>query len=208
MSSRYTTRQQRRLRLQQRQTVIFGVLIAAMAFAALFAWLVAIDAVPAPFQRAFTPTEKKETSTEVACPASDAVTVDLSSISAAVYNSTDRQGLASEVSETLTSGGVTVTDSGNWQELLLGAGQLQTGPAGIDDAYTLLQLFPGMTVMLDDREDAVVDVVLGYDYTSMGDPATLVAGTAVTVPEECLAEESTGGAESTDESTTDQPSEG
>lgn len=184
--------------------MIFGLLIALLAIMALLAWLMYTKVIPSPFVRDFTEADTVETSQELACPPADAVTVDLAGVSANVFNSTDRSGLASSVSATLQELGVTVGQSGNWPDLILGDGQIQAGPSGIVNAYTLAQLFPGMPVHLDSREDASADVILGYEYAEMSDPEEFAVGEPIPVPSECAPPAE----DEDDDSATDPDSEG
>lgn len=185
-SNAMSPRAQRRRRLQQRQTVIFGLLILGLVIAGGFAWLTYTGAIPSPWTREFTYPETEETSTEMACPPEGSYTVEWSQITANVYNSGSRSGLATSVAGSLQPLGVTVTEIGNWDELLITPGQLQAGPNGIIAAYTLRQLFPAMEVMIDSREDASVDVILGHLFTSVGSSEGLVAGTPITPPAACV----------------------
>ena len=182
-------RAKRRRRLQQRQTVIYGLLILGLVVASGFAWLTYTGAIPSPWTRDFTYPVKIETSSESVCPPEGSYTVEFTTITANVYNSGNQGGLASSVAGSLQTAGVTVADYGNWPELLVSPGQIQAGPQGVIAAYTLKQLFPDMEVMIDAREDATVDVILGHLFTSIGSAEGLVAGTAIEMPAQCVTEQ-------------------
>lgn len=175
----------RRRHLHQRQTVILGVLLLALAAVLVVAWLMWLQVLPSPFARDFN-TPPPDESNSIACPPEGAVTVGYSEITASVYNSTNRAGLAGGVAQSLTSVGVVVNQTANWDELVLGVGFLRTGVNGLEEAYTLLQSFPGMIVTKDAREDALVDIVLGADYSNMGDLTALGVGVPIPVPDACL----------------------
>lgn len=200
-------RAKRRRRLQQRQTVIYGFLILGLVVASGFAWLTYTGAIPSPWTRDFTYPVTVETSSEFACPPEGAYTIEWSEITANVYNSGSRGGLASSVSGALRPLGVTVPEIGNWDELLTTAGQLQAGPNGIVAAYTLQQLFPDMQVMIDDREDDSVDVILGHLFTSVGSSDGLVAGTPIEIPAPCAPTEPATDPAPVDETDGTEPAE-
>jgi len=178
-------RARRRRHLHQRQTVIFGLLLLALAGTLLLAWLMWVGAFPSPFERDFTSPPPEESTTTVACPPEGAVTVGLNEITASVYNSTDVAGLAGNVSATLATAGVSITQTANWEDTIVGVGFLRTGILGLEEAYTLQLAFPGMVVTKDAREDALVDVVLGEEFGSVADLSTITAGLEVPIPAEC-----------------------
>lgn len=184
-------RAKRRRRLQQRQTVIYGLLIAGLAVAAAFAYLVFSGTVPSPWTRPITMPEKIETSETMECPPEGAYSVAFGSVKANVFNSSNQQGIAVSVAGTLREYGVTVDEVGNWPKFLRTDGQLQAGKAGIVAAYTLQQVFPTMQVMIDDREDASVDVILGHTYgeQSLIKSGDFPAGVEIVPPAECIPEE-------------------
>lgn len=214
MNSRASNpRATRRRRLHQRQTVVFGILIAALIFAGGFAWLVRTGAIPSPWTREFTFPEKVETSTEMICPPDGAYTLGFDAVTVNVFNSSNQSGLASNIAASLREIGVTVAEVGNWPELIVTDGQIQTGNAGLVAAYTIKQLFPNMDVMLDDRQDTTVDILAGHTFGSgsMISSDGLEAGTAIVPPDACLPEttppEDDGGG-GFDEVPEDEPTDG
>lgn len=176
----------RRRRLHQRQTVLLGVLIVLLLATGFVSWMMWLKVIPSPFARDFSTTPPEETNSTVACPPEGALTTGYSDITAAVYNSTDRSGLARSVGAALSGVGVNVNQTGNWEEPVLGVGFLRTGVNGLEEAYTLQLAFPGMIVTKDAREDALVDIVLGSDYTAMGDLTLIASGVPITMPPECV----------------------
>lgn len=110
----------RRRRFQQRQTVIFGTIILALAVALTIAWLMWSKIIPSPFARDFNADPTATLSDQIACPPDGTLTVPFSEITASVYNSTSTSGLASSLSQTLAGVGVTISDSGNWDQLVAG----------------------------------------------------------------------------------------
>lgn len=176
----------RRRRLHQRQTVLVGLLIVLLLATGLVSWMMWLKVIPSPFARDFSTTPPEETNTTVACPPEGALTTGYSEITAAVYNSTNRSGLAGSVGAALSGVGVTINQTGNWDEPVPGVGFLRTGVNGLEEAYTLQLAFPGMIVTKDAREDALVDIVLGSEYTAMGDLTLVASGVPITMPPECV----------------------
>ena len=178
-------RAQRRRRFQQRQTVIFGTIILALAVLLTIAWLTWSRVIPSPFAREFSADPTSTLSDQIACPPVETVTVPFSEITASVYNSTSTAGLASNVSDTLAGVGVTITESGNWDTQIAGVGRIQTGAAGVEEAYTIAQVLPGMLVTLDARTDSSITILIGTAFTAPVDPTTVAVGVPVILPPEC-----------------------
>jgi len=181
-------RERRRRQLHQRQTAILGILVLALVSALLVAWLMWLEILPSPFARDFNSPPPDESSS-VACPPEGATTVSYTEIMASVWNSTNRAGLAGGVATTLAGAGVAINQTGNWDEMVLGVGFMRTGVNGLEEAYTLAQSFPGMIVTKDAREDALVDIVLGYDFQAVGDLTAVEVGVPIPPPQECLVEQ-------------------
>ena len=89
------------------------------------------------------------------------------------------------MSATLATAVVSITQTANWEDTIVGVGFLRTGILGLEEAYTLQLAFPGMVVTKDAREDALVDVVLGEEFGSVADLSTITAGLEVPIPAEC-----------------------
>jgi type IV secretory pathway TrbD component len=180
----------RRRRLQQRQTVVFGGLVTILLVAGLVAGAVWTGLLPAPFTREFSAEETTEQSLVTPCPPEGAVPVELSSITANVYNGTDRAGLAGATGSALGALGVVVNQEANWPAGSYdGVVQIVSGQLGVSAAYSLARLFEGATVALDStRSDESVDVVLGQGYQSVLSPdqvAALDPAAPLVAPEGC-----------------------
>ncbi|UNX55212.1 LytR C-terminal domain-containing protein [Georgenia sp. TF02-10] len=159
----------RRRRLQQRQTVILGGLVTVLLVVGLVALAMWTGLLPAPFSREFSAEEEETTAAVQPCPPPDAVPVELASVTANVYNGTDRPGLAGDTGNALTALGVVVNQTANWPDgSYPGTVQIVTGPAGVTAAYSVARVFPDAVVTLDSaREDESVDVVLGAGHQGM-----------------------------------------
>lgn len=103
--------------------------------------------------------------------AAKAVTPRMVSIN--VYNSTSRDGLAASVAESLQSLGFKVGTVGNdpLSRSILGIGEIRHGPTGVAGGVLAATRLPGAGVVLDERKDDTVDVVLGNKFTRLSTPS-------------------------------------
>jgi hypothetical protein len=180
----------RRRRLQQRQTVIFGGLIAVLLAVGLLAGAMWAGMLPAPISRPFSSAAPTTTAIVAPCPPEGATPVAFSEILVNVYNGTDRGGLAGETGQALGRLGVVVNQQANWpQGAYPDTVQIVVGPLGVTAGYSLARIFPGSVVSLDSsRTDETVDVVLGAKYEAMLSPdqiAALDPSTPLAAPAGC-----------------------
>ena len=175
-----TPQQQRVLRRRhkhERQAVVFGALIAALALAGLGATAIYTGTMDAPFlARDFTTPSPDAVveDAEAPCPPVDTLPVALPSIQLRVLNSTGTSGLAGTTSTTLTAAGFVVLEAGNYPMKVSGGARIQFGEAGLAAAYTLAAYLDTTTLILDTRQDATVDLILGTEWAGPLDPATVV----------------------------------
>lgn len=175
-----TPQQQRALRRRhkhERQAVVFGALIAALALAGLGATAIYTGAMDAPFlARDFTTPSPDAVAEDpkAPCPPVDTLPVALPSIQLRVLNSTGTAGLAGTTATTLTAAGFVVLEAGNYPVKVTGGSRIQFGEAGLAAAYTLAAYLDTTTLILDTRQDATVDLILGTEWAGPLDPATVI----------------------------------
>ena len=163
-------RQLRRRHKHERQAVIFGGLVAGLALTFLGATAVYTGAMDADFlARDFTtPTPDFDPSVQPApCPPEGAISVAYASVQINVLNATTRSGLAGMTAETLTERGFTVLRSGNYDGSVPGTARIHFGEAGLAAAYTLAATIPDAVLVLDQREDESVDLLLGDKWDTL-----------------------------------------
>ena len=161
----------RRRHLQQRQTLIFGILITALIAVALVAAAMWGNVIPSPFSRPFSsPAPTDAAAPAVPCPPADALPAPFSEITANVYNATDQNGLAARTASGLAQYGVVISQESNYGGSFDGVASVVSGPRGLQAAYTVAAIIPGATVQLDGRDDATVDVVLGGAFSEVPPP--------------------------------------
>lgn len=169
----------RRRHKQERQAVIFGVLIAFLAVSGLAAAAVYTGAIDPPFERGFTAKESSDDKpTPQPCLAADTLPVPYSSITVRVLNGTKRPGLASSAADELIARGFVVETTGNAAKAYSGI-QISFGAAGLASAYTLAAHLPDARFHYDDREDASLDLYLGESYTEFADLDAVLLDPAV-----------------------------
>lgn len=155
----------RRRHMQQRQTVIFGTLVTVLLVAGLLGGAVWSGVLPSPIDIEINSGAPEATPAPVAppCPPEGALPVPYSEISVNVLNGTETQGLAAGTAATLRSYGIQTGREQNGQRYE-GVARLTAGPLGVASAYTLAALFSSAEIVLDAREDATVDVLLGLAF--------------------------------------------
>lgn len=184
-----TRRALRRRHLHERQAVIFGTLITALAAVALLGLGVWFGAIPTPVDVPFATPDPSRSLVAQPCPPPDAGPVPYDQITLNVYNGTNRVGLAAETTTELAARGLVVASTDNDPEgAYEGATLVRAGPNALPQAYTVAAIFPGAVVSLVGREDTTIDVTLGYDYEDLRTPedAALDPATPLAAPEGCF----------------------
>ena len=168
----------RRRRKHERQAVVFGSLIAALALAGLGATAIYTGAMDATFlTREFTspPPEDVDVIPLPPCVPDDTLPPAPETITVRVYNATDRVGLAGQAAAELTARGFVILETANYPVEIPTGAWISFGEAGIAAAYELAaHIEPGVpALVLDTRPDATLDLVLGDTWTTLL-PATEV----------------------------------
>lgn len=189
MSDLDRARQLRRRHMHERQAVVFGVLLAALAVAgvgsaALYTESISLPFLERDFSRLATPSATAEA---VYCPPEGALPVAADQVPVNVLNGAGRSGLAASTATALQQRGfaVAATDNG---AATPGVGRITSGPNGIAAAYTLRAHLPDAVLTLDAREDASVDLVLGADFADLlpAEQVALDPAVPLTGPEGCI----------------------
>lgn len=106
-----------------------------------------------------------------------ATSLDPATVTLRVFNATDRPGLAGSVATSLQSRGFVVSEFANDQSDfdVTGVGELRFGARGASTAAFVELAMPGATDRRDSRADAIVDVVIGPDFTELAPPEQVAA---------------------------------
>ena len=150
--------------------MVFGVLIAFLAVCGIFALAVYSGAISSPFNRPFTTvgvSDQKDY--PVPClPAVEgqpdgALPIAYTDVKVRLLNASKESGLAGAHETVLAERGFTILETGN-VSLLLEESEIRFGSKGTVQAYTLAAQFPTMRLVLDDREDRSIDLLIGADF--------------------------------------------
>lgn len=158
----------RRRHQHERQAVIFGAVLAAMAVAALASAAVLTGALDAPFSRAFTTVKPSGAAVApVPCPPTGALPVAYSKVTVNVYNGTSQVGLAGKTAAALQAREFRIGTVGDSPTRFPGTAKILFGKAGLAQAYTLAAHLPDPTLVYDARTGKDVDVVVGARYPDL-----------------------------------------
>jgi hypothetical protein len=183
-------RSMRRRRIHERQAVVFGLLIAALAVTGLGALAVYTGAIDAPFSRPFSTPEVVDAlaDVDVPCLPEGALPAASGDVHVTIVNASGRdEPLAGINQDVLTERGFTVVGTGNAEDLdgdgepdALARTQIHFGAGGIAPAYTLGAHYPEPGYVLDTRQDASVTLYVGADFEDLVDLELI--GIAADVP--------------------------
>jgi LytR cell envelope-related transcriptional attenuator len=158
----------RRRHMHERQAVIFGVLLAALALAGLGALAVYTGTLGVPFlARGFSTPAPAAGITAPPCPPEGAAPVPYAQITVNVLNGSKVPGLAAQTAAALTDRGFVVAKTANSPESVTGTARLVFGAAGVAGAYTLAAQLDKPALALDARADATVDITVGTGYVGL-----------------------------------------
>ncbi|PZF83601.1 LytR C-terminal domain-containing protein [Jiangella anatolica] len=90
-----------------------------------------------------------------------------------VYNSTDRNGLASAIAREVRGRGFTVVDVDNdpLDRTIAGTAEVRSRPDDQAAAELVATMVPGAVYVPDERTEATIDLVLGEAFEALADPA-------------------------------------
>ncbi|MBL0887233.1 LytR C-terminal domain-containing protein [Myceligenerans indicum] len=162
----------RRRRQHERQAVVFGVIIAFLAVAGIFALATYTGSLVGPFHREFTVvgvSQQEEVPApclpEVKGQPDGALPLPYAQVEVNSLNASDNQGVAKAFEDVLVGRGFTVLELGTMPESdRLEDSELRFGAKGIVQAYTLATQFPSIRLVMDDRKGKNVDLLIGEEY--------------------------------------------
>lgn len=171
MNTRLTPAEARALRRRhkhERQAVLFGMIIAALAVVALGALAVYSGAVTLPGQPEFRAVEERGTRIEQpqVCVPPDTLPVPANEVSVTVLNGSDRAGLAGSVGELLGDRGFLIENLGNDSRGPV-LSLISFGAEGVAQAYTLHAHIPDAQLVLDARTGTSVDLTVATSFTTL-----------------------------------------
>lgn len=155
---------------RERQTIVFGIALIAIAAVAFAAAMVYQGEAEGPFASEFyTPAGEFESDVKLACPATGSLPLPPEEVVVRVSNGTDVSGLAGSVADSLRGRNFEVVGAINWPRGYAEHVQILYGMDGLQHAYTLATHFNEVDLVLDSREGITLDLVLGEQFAV--DPA-------------------------------------
>lgn len=150
---------------RERQIIVFGALMLAVAFTAVFAAGVYRGTIDGPFSQPFvTPVGQFESDITLACPPPDSLPLNASEVAVRVLNGTDVSGLAGRAEDDLANRGFLSLGASNWGRGYDDVVRIAFGRDGVQHAYTVARHFEDAELVYDNRDGTLVDVVLGEGF--------------------------------------------
>ncbi len=152
-------------RRRDRQIIIFGVLVVMLGVAAFMAFSVYQGRAVSPVTYAFvTNSADEREDITLPCPPSDgeqAFPLTADQVSFRTLNATEETGLARIFMEDLQGRSFVAVQATNWNQKYEGLARIQFGEKGLRQAYTIANQFPEFELVYDNRNSALVDIILG-----------------------------------------------
>ncbi len=163
-----TRREILRRRRRERQVIVFGVAAIALGAVGFASYSVYSGEAEGPFSAPFvTPAGDFFSDIKLPCPPPDTLPMNVGEVPYRVLNATDRAGLAGEVSKTLEGRGFVPVGVGNSSRKYDGHVRISFGPEGLVQAYTLANQFSNYELVLDNRTNTTVDVLIGEAFSDV-----------------------------------------
>jgi hypothetical protein len=186
-----TRRELHRRRRRERQYLVFGALTFALGAIAYLAYNIFTGTIEGPFAAPYiTVAGNFSSDITLPCPPSDTKPAPAGEVLIRVRNSTDRQGLASTTLSDLVGRGFLNGGANNFSGYEYdGTAQIIFGVDGVREGYTVARHFEDPELILDSRDGAGVDIILGskFDilvpiYSADLDPELILTATAECLP--------------------------
>ncbi|OXN00081.1 LytR C-terminal domain-containing protein [Bifidobacterium vansinderenii] len=193
----FDERKARQQFVRDRQKIVFTVAIGALAIALVVSFLFYFGVLG----KTATTTNAAQPNYGVTAPcptAADGATakaLNPSTINVRVLNGTDKAGLADAVSESLTNRGFVSKGVSNYPgTATIKRTEIRFGKNTINEAYTLAGHFNDAILRMDDREDKLIDVVIGSTFSDLVDEDKIATKTDadLTAIEGCKAADQMG----------------
>lgn len=170
-----TRREVTRRHRRERQFLVFGLLVGLLATVAVIAYAIYQGRVNSPITYAIvTPPPDFESDIKWPCAPVDEgndaddpnavhenMPMSPTEVTVRVLNGTDEQGLAGSTLDVLKGRGYVSVGATNWNRTYSETVRIQFGEEGLRQAYTVAANFPEYVMVLDNRQGAVVDIILG-----------------------------------------------
>jgi hypothetical protein len=166
-----TRRKAVRRHRRERQVLVFGIILIAMAAVVFISMGVYKGTIKGPFNESFVTPEAGYSSTvNLVCPPPGSMPLEPNQVAVRVFNGTDTPGLAGNTLEDLEGRGFVGLGATNWSRTYDKVARIMFGETGVQKAYTLALQFTEAELVLDTRTNATVDVVLGDQFKGTVSP--------------------------------------
>ena len=151
-------------RRRDRQIIVFGFLGVVLLFVSFVAYSVYQGRIDSPINYGFvTPSAEFGSDVTLPCPPTGdgALPMPANEVSFRTLNATEETGLAKNYFVDLTGRGFVGVQATNWNRTYDGLALIAFGDEGLRQAYTIAAQFTQSELVYDDRDGAIVDVILG-----------------------------------------------
>ena len=187
----YDEREARRQFIRRRQRLVFTIIVSLLIGVLLIAILFFTGNIGRASGRGTT--AQPNYGVAVPCAPRNAKIKRYSQISVRVINGTEHPGLARAVREALTSRGFHTTAVGDTASTqILKRTEIRFGRSAITEAYTVATQFNDAIMVMDDRDDKLLDTVVGSTFNNLNDQTNADAkeGAPITSIPGCVADPS------------------
>lgn len=152
--------------MAQRQTRIYGTILAVLAVLFLLGLLGLFGILPMPFGNEFSKKIDYASNGTTPCPSENGVIVGPGEgVNVQVLNASSVSGLAGHIGTELEDAGYNVPVIDNSPKSFKGNVQIEAGPDGVDYAYTIAQFFdPPVRIKLQPLGGKTINIVLGEGF--------------------------------------------
>ncbi|MFC0265662.1 LytR C-terminal domain-containing protein [Alloscardovia macacae] len=182
-------REQRRLYLRARQRMILSATIGFLVVAVILSILSLTTGLFTSRARQNAGSIEANYGVITACPVDGTTSLNPSEITLRVLNGTNKSGLGTAVGEELRNRGFNLQGVGDYDSAsVLQRTEIHFGKNAITQAYTLAMQFNDAILRMDNREDALIDVVIGSSFDDLiASDKTPKVGTKLTALANCVA---------------------
>ena len=159
-------REARREYVHYRHRLVIGFSITVLVAITIIASLILAGVVHTEDQETNLTTKANNFGITAPCPPKDAAAPAYSQITVRVLNGTTHAGLANAVNQAIQLRGVMTQDIAN-STTKLDRTEIRAGKNAITQAYVVNEMFPDAILRLDDRSDALVDIILGDTFDNL-----------------------------------------
>ncbi|MCT6874201.1 MAG: LytR C-terminal domain-containing protein [Bifidobacterium sp.] len=162
-------REARRQFVRRRQKMVFTIVVSALVAILVICSLIIFGSIGHTAKHA-TIIAKPNYGVAVPCPPDKSKLVNHPDIRVRVLNGTNKSGLATALASALRNRGFNMQDVADYPgKTETARTQIRFGASAIDRGYTVGSQFNDAVLIMDDRNDDLIDVVIGATFTDLDD---------------------------------------